>query len=260
VKRFYGDFYGASAAEFSIVGDIDPNEVKSLLTELFAGWKSAEPYARLVSTYRDRPSIRESIETPDKESAVFSAGLRIDMRDDAPEYPAMVLGNFMTGGGFLNSRLATRIRVKDGLSYSVGSFFSASPLDRDANFGAYAICAPQNAEKLVAAFDEEIAKILDKGFTDEEVAEAKTGWLQSRKVSRATDRELAQTLARREYLSRTLSWDEAFENKVGALTNEPIQAAMKKFIDPTKISVVRAGDFEKAKKAAAEAVPAGAGK
>jgi zinc protease len=255
-KRFYEEFYGASAAEISVVGDFDPKEVKALLSELFAGWKSAKPYARLASTYEDRPPIRETIETPDKESAVFSAGLRIEMRDDAPEYPAMVLGNFMTGGGFLNSRLATRIRVKDGLSYGVGSFFGASPFDRDANFGAFAIYAPQNAGKLVTAFDEEIAKILDKGFTDDEIAEAKKGWLQSRKVSRATDRELAQTLARREFLERTLAWDDTFENKVNALTNEPIQAAMKKFIDPKKISIVQAGDFEKAKKATATATAA----
>ena len=254
-KKFYDDFYGASAAEIAVVGDIDANEVKAQLTELFGGWKNAKPFTRLASTYMDRPSIRESIETPDKESAVFSAGLRIDMRDDAPEYPGMVLGNFMTGGGFLNSRLATRIRVKDGLSYGVGSFFNASPLDRDATFGAFAIYAPQNGEKLVKAFDEEIAKILDKGFTADEIAEAKKGWLQSRKVSRATDRELTQTLARREFLSRTLAWDEAFETKVGALTNEPIQGAMKKFIDPKKISIVQAGDFEKAKKTAAPAAP-----
>jgi zinc protease len=152
----------------------------------------------------------------------------------------------MTGGGFLNSRLATRIRVKDGLSYGVGSFLSASPWDKSGRFGAFAINAPQNADKLVKAFDEELAKILDKGFTDEEIAEAKKGWLQSRSVSRANDRELARTLGGREYLRRTLKWDEALESKVAALTNAQILAAMKKAIDPSKISIVQAGDFAKA--------------
>jgi zinc protease len=57
-------------------------------------------------------------------------------------------------------------------------------------------------------------------------------------------------------LGRTLAWDETFETQVGALTNEPIQGAMKKFIDPKKISIVQAGDFEKAKKNAAEPAPA----
>ena len=245
VKKAYADFYGASVAEIAIVGDFDTTEVLAQLTKLFSGWKSPTPYARLVDVYRDLPAIRESIETPDKESAVFSAGLRLPLKDDDADYPALVLGNFMTGGGFLNSRLATRIRVKDGLSYGVGSFLSASPWDVSGRFGGFAIYAPQNSDKLVKAFDEEIARILDKGFTDEEIAEAKKGWLQSRKVSRANDRELARTLAGREYVGRTLLWDEAYEKKVGALTNEQILRAMKKFIDPSKISVVQAGDFKK---------------
>src|SRR6202008_3622695 len=113
-----------------------------------------KPFARLVTTYKDRPAIGDRVEAPDKESAVFQAGLRIPMRDDAPEYPALVLGNFMTGGGFLNSRLADRIRQKEGLSYGVGSSFSASPFDQDAVFGAQAIYAPQNADKLLAAFQD----------------------------------------------------------------------------------------------------------
>src|SRR5262249_35032687 len=119
VKGFYRDFYGASAGEIALVGDFDPAEVKGLLKDLFGGWKNAKPYARLVEKYEDRPVLRDSIETPDKESAVFLAGLRMDMRDDSPDYPALVLGGFMTGGGFLNSRLATRLRQKDGLSYGV---------------------------------------------------------------------------------------------------------------------------------------------
>jgi zinc protease len=246
VKATYADFYGASVAEIAIVGDFDKTEVLAQLTKLFGGWKSPKPYARLVDVYKDLPSINEKIEAPDKESAVFIAGLRLPLKDDNPDYPALVLGNFMTGGGFLNSRLATRIRVKDGLSYGVSSFLSASPFDVSGRFGSFAIYAPQNSAKLVTAFNEEIAKILDKGFTDEEIGEAKKGWLQSRKVSRSNDRELARTLAGREYLGRTLAWDESLESRVAALTNAQILAAMKKFIDPSKISMVQAGDFKKA--------------
>ena len=254
IKKFHKDFYGASAAEIALVGDFDTAEVKTLVKDLFGTWKNAKPYARLVDTFEDRPVIRESIETPDKESAVFLAGLRMDMRDDSPDYPALVLGEFMTGGGFLNSRLAMRLRQKDGLSYGIGSFFNASPLDRDASFGAFGIYAPQNADRFVAGFTEEIARALDKGFTAEEIAQAKTGWLQERTVSRSSDRELARDLAGNEYISRTLAWDEALETKVQALSNETILAAMKKHIDASKISYVQAGDFAKAK----ADVPAGA--
>jgi len=259
VKSFYQDFYGAAAAEIALVGDFDPSEMKGLLKDLFGGWKNAKPYARLVEHYEDRPVLRDAIETPDKESAVFMAGLRIDMRDDAPDYPALVLGEFMTGGGFLNSRLAVRLRQKDGLSYGVGSWFYASPLDRDASFGSFGIYAPQNSERFVKGYTEEIAKILDKGFTAEEIAEAKKGWLQDRTVSRSSDRELVRDLASNEHLGRTLAWDDAVEKKVAAATNETILPAMKKYVDGSKISYVQAGDFAKAKAMPAAEAPAPAG-
>jgi zinc protease len=246
VKQFWEEFYGAAAAEIAVVGDVDPAAARSLVEQLFGGFENRKGFARLVDTYQDRPVLRVSVETPDKESAVFAAGLRIPMRDDSADYPAMVLANFMTGGGFLNSRLATRIRQKEGISYGVRSSFVASSFDADAQFGSFAIYAPQNSERLVAAFQEELAKIVDEGFTDEEIAEAKKGWLQSRNVSRATDRELARTLASREFQSRTLRYDATLEEQVSSLTNEQILAAIRKYLDPSKISFVQAGDFAKA--------------
>ena len=50
------------------------------------------------------------------------------------DYPALELGNYMPGGGFLNSRLSTRIRQKEGLSYGVGSQLSVSSLDQAGAF------------------------------------------------------------------------------------------------------------------------------
>src|SRR6185295_1039962 len=251
VKRFHTEFYGASRAEVGAAGDFDPVELEAVITEAFAGFRSSKPYVRLADVFQNRPPIRQRIEAPDKESAFFLAGLRIEMRDDAPEFPAMTLGNFMTGGGFLNSRLAERLRQKEGLSYGAGSWFQASAFDRDAVFGSYAIYAPQNAERLLQAYQEEMDRVVKDGFTDEEIAEAKKGWLQSRNVSRANDRELARTLAAREFERRTLAWDATVEKQVANLTNAAIAGAMKKAIDPRQISVVQAGDFAKAATGAA---------
>ena len=63
------------------------------------------------------------------------------------------------------SRLATRIRQKEGLSYGVGGGFNASPLDKDASFSASMIYAPQNLAKLGAAFREEIERAARAGFS-----------------------------------------------------------------------------------------------
>lgn len=248
VKKFYTDFYGADHGELAVVGDFDDKEIAKLAGELFGGWKSSRPFARVPQVYHNVAPVNQSFETPDKANAFFLAGLNLSLRDDDPDYPAMVLGNYMLGGGFLNSRLAVRIRQKEGLSYGVGSSFGASALDKAGTFMANAIYAPQNVTKLEAVFKEEVEKALKDGFTAEEVKAAKSGWLQSRQVSRAQDNELVNTLSNGLYLNRTLAWDAGIERKIEALTPDQILTAMRKHIDPARITIIKAGDFAKAAK------------
>ena len=247
VKKFYKDFYGASNAQMTVVGDFDEKEISGIVQDLFAKWKSPKPFTRIKSEYRDVPVANTNIETPDKANAFFIARLNVKMRDDNVDYPAMILGNYILGGGFLSSRLAVRIRQKEGLSYGVGSGFNASSLDESGSFSANAIYAPENAEKLEAAFKDEIAKLLKDGFTAEEIAAAKSGWLQSRQLSRAQDRELSGRLNNYLFLNRTITWDAELESKINALTAEQISEAMRKYLTPDKITIVKAGDFAKAK-------------
>jgi zinc protease len=248
VKGFYKSFYGTSNATMSVVGDFDAAQLKALTTELFGNWKSTSPYTRIENNITAVKQINESFETPDKANAFFVAAYNFEMRDDHPDYPALVLGNYMLGGGFLNSRLATRIRQKDGLSYGVGSQFNAGSLDRVGSFFAFAIYAPENVEKLEAAFKEEIQKAITEGFIATEITAAKSGWLQTRTVNRSQDSGLAGTLNHYLFIKRDLSWDKSLEEKVMALTPEQINTAMKKHITPDKINIIKAGDFAKAKK------------
>lgn len=251
VKKFYQDFYGASAGQLAVVGDFDDAAVAALAKELFNGWNNKTPYVRIPTLYQDIPSMNKAFETPDKANAVFFAGMNLKLRDDDADYPALILGNYMIGGGFLNSRLAVRLRQKEGFSYNVGSGLSASSLDQAGGFTANAIYAPEVADRLEAAFKEEIARALQDGFTAEEVAAAKSGYLQSRSLQRAQDNSLAGRLANYLFLNRTLAWDADFEQKLAALTPEQIVAAMRRHIDPAKITIIKAGDFAKAKAKAA---------
>ena len=244
-KQFYQDFYGASNGTLTVIGDFDNAEISKLAGDLFGDWKSPRPFARVPSVYKDVAAVNQSFPTPDKANAFFVAGFNLKIRDDNPDYAALLLGNYMLGGGFLNSRLAARIRQKEGLSYGVGSGINISALDEYGRFTANAIYAPQNVEKLEAAFKEEIARMLKDGFTAEEVEAAKSGYLQSRQVSRAQDNELASRLNNYLFLGRTLQFDADLDAKLQALTPEQIVAAMRRHIDPTKMTIIKAGDFGK---------------
>jgi zinc protease len=245
-REFYKMFYGANHGELAVVGDFDTAEVKKTAAELFGSFKSAAAYERIKRGYEKVAPVNETIETPDKTNAMFIAGERLHVSDSDPNYPGMLFGNYMLGGGFLNSRLATRIRQKDGLSYGVGSMLSARSFDKDGEFMTYAIAAPQNVSKVEAAFKEELERALKDGFTAKEIEDDRNGWLQSQLVRRSEDGALAQILATRDLDGRTLAWDEGLEEKVKGLTPASVTDALRSAIDVSQISIVKAGDFKKA--------------
>ncbi len=251
-RRFYAEFYGASNGELSVVGDFDAAELTQTVTALFGDWKSPQPFVRIPRELKDVAPTSITLETPDKANAFFLAGFSIPVQDSDPDYPALVLGNYLLGGGFLNSRLAVRIRQKEGISYGVGSQVNASSLDRVGGFTTFAIYAPENASRLEAAFREELDRAVKEGFTPEEVKAAQDGWLQSQKVTRSQDGSLAGQLGSRLYLGRTMDFDKQFEARIAALTPESIGAAMRKYIDPSRLVIVKAGDFAKGQPAPAQ--------
>jgi zinc protease len=246
VKSFHQQFYGASNATAAIVGDFDAPAIEAVLRETFGAWRSPLPYKRIAEDYQAVPAREEIIRTPDKANAVYLAGYGFAMRDDDPEYPAIAIGGYMLGGGFLNSRLATRIRQKEGLSYGVRGGFSASPLDKDASFSASMIYNPQNVTKLGAAFREEIERAAKEGFTLEELEAAKTGWLKAREVSRSNDENLAGILSSYLFIGRDLLWDAQREDMVRKLAPAEVNASIQKHLDFMKMISVRAGDFKEA--------------
>lgn len=246
-KKFYKDFYGASSGEIAIVGDFDPKETQAQLAKLFGDWKSPSTFARVPSQYFDIVPANLSVETPDKANAFFIARLNLKLRDDNPDYAALTLGNYMFGGGFLNSRFLTRIRQKDGVSYGGGSGLNANSLDETGVFTASAIYAPQNVEKVEKGFREELDRVLKEGFTAQELEDAKKGYLQKLRQSRTEDFSIAGDLRNDLYLNRTMAFDEAFEKQIANLTVEQVNAAFRKYVTPDKISVFKAGDFAKAK-------------
>ncbi|MGI9039242.1 MAG: insulinase family protein [Gemmatimonadota bacterium] len=249
VRQFWTDFYGAQDGTMAIVGDFDPDEIRGVVEEVFGSWTAAHGFERIPDPYRDVAADEVDIETPDKTNAMMIAAQPVQIKDSDDDYPAMELGDYMMGGGFLNSRLATRIRQEEGLSYGVGSSFGAPALDDSGVWLAYAIFAPENADAVVTAFREVVAEVLSEGFAADELEAAKTGYLDSRRNSRTDDGTVAGQLSSQLYLDRTYEFTAEEEAAIRALTVEDVNGAMRRHIDPSKIAIFRAGDFAGAKEA-----------
>lgn len=244
VKKFYKEYYNGSTATAALVGDFDPAMVKQKMIKLLDNWSAIKSYTRIADPYKEHAAEEKEIKTPDKKNAMFLSGMDIKIKDDNPDYSALYMGNFIFGQGFLNSRLATRIRQKEGISYGVGSYINAGSLDEKSSFGSYAIYNPENKDKLMTAYKEELIKWINEGITQEELDAAKQGMLQSRQTSRANDGQLAGKLSSNLFLSRTMQFDKAMDEKLQSLTVAEVNAAIKKYINPAKMSYVKAGDFK----------------
>jgi len=244
VKRFHQTFFGASQGELVVVGKFDVAQVQTATTELIGSWKSASPYRRIVNNYQDVSRLNTKIETPDKENAQLSAGVRLRMRDADPDYAAMVMANYMFGGG-ITARLPDRVRNREGYSYSVSSSFTA-PVEGDAAaFSASAISNPTNTPKVEASFIDELTKTLKNGFTAAELAAAKKAIRDERTAARSSDGGLRSLIAQREQWGRTLAWDEALDAKLQGVTLEQVNSAFRKYINPEAVSIVKGGDFNR---------------
>lgn len=243
VRQFHARFHGASHGELALVGDFDADQVGAQLDTLFGDWDSRAAYMRLPCPYRAAPAAEQVLQTPDKTSAVFLAGANLDLGEDDPDYPALLMAGELLGGGFMNSRLTQRLRQRDGLSYGVGASFRAGTGGRCGRFNTSAIAAPENIGKVEAAFQEEIARALRDGFSAAELDAARTGWLQQRRLARTGAGGQAQLLASRMARGRTLAWDAGFEDRMRALTADQVTVALRRHMELARLSVVKAGDF-----------------
>lgn len=245
LQVFHDNFMGAQDADIALVGDFDQANIQQSLEKTLGDWNAKVDYKRIKTSASDVESVNRFIDTPDKAGAAFGAMTQIAVSDSHPDYPALVVANQIFGGGFLNSRLASRLRQKEGLSYGAGSFFNASSFDEKAIFGAYAICAPENLAKVEKGFKEEFEKVINDGFTQQELDDAVKGMLQNRRIDRAKDERLVGTLASNLDLQRSMTWDKEFEASLKSLTLKDVNEAFRRHLSLDNISIIKGGDKAK---------------
>lgn len=246
VKKLYEEQLGGAHGELAAVGDFDADFVKRTISGMLEGWSNGVPYRRIPNDGKFREEgATEVILTPDKANAVYLGGIAFPMKDTDPDYPALMVGNYLLGGAPLASRLSKRVRGEEGLSYGVGSFANVSSLDERGSFMIFAITNPANINKVDAAIGEEVAKFLKDGVSLVELDEGKKAYLQSLKVGRSDDSSLVGQIAKNLNAGRTFEYNAKVEEGVENLGMDQVRDVFRKFIDPKKLVIIEAGDFKK---------------
>ena len=106
--------------------------------------------------------------------------------------------------------------------------------------------------KVEAAINEELALLLKKGVTADELVRARKGYLQQQEVGRSSDGNLTAILTDNVFAGRTMQYYVDLEKKINAQTPDSVLKALVKYVNPQRLVVIVAGDF--AAKAAKTAV------
>jgi zinc protease len=246
IVSVYKDQLSSGIGEVAIVGDFEPEVAIKEIREALKDWETSTKFERIERTSKKGlEGSKGDILTPDKANAVFLTGLSFSMNEDSKDDIPLEIGNFILGGGTLSSRLGDRIRQKEGLSYGVTSSLSIPSRGDDARFTINAITNPGNIDAVEKAAMEELNRFIELGPTEAELVDAKKAYLESRKIGRASDAAIAGQLASNLDLGRTMAYVAEEEKQIANLTVADVQKAFKKYIDPKRLVIIRAGDFKK---------------
>ena len=243
LKAFHDAFYGADHAQLALVGDFDAGAVEPQVTRLFGTWQATKPYRRVPVPYRVTPSASQQLEAPDKANAYYLAGLSMRLQDDDPAAVPLLLGDRILGSAGLKSRIADRLRQRDGISYGAGSNLWTNPFEPNSYLTLFAIYAPQNLPRLKADIGQLLATLLQDGVTPEELTEAKSGLLQSWTVGRTQDRSLAAQFASQMKIGRTMAFEAEREAKVQSTSVDQVNQALRTYVTLDHLVQIFAGDF-----------------
>ncbi|MFZ4528973.1 MAG: M16 family metallopeptidase [Undibacterium curvum] len=248
--EFHKNFYGASSGHLVIVGDFEPQDVLTSLTPEFSGWDSKSPYAEIHQQAPERPAMSASIDTPGESSAYFYGRRYLPVGKAHPDFPALVVINYLLGQAGLESRLMQRLRQQEGWSYSVQSQFSADQTDPYARWDIVASSAPENLLKLRQAVTEVLQNVQQQGFLEAELKKAKLNIARADAQHRQSNQQLADMWNAALHEGQDLRIFQRLEASIQALTLEQVNQVAKKYVQPESWSVVTTADAAKAGKTA----------
>jgi zinc protease len=170
LRQFVRDRFARDVLKIAVVGDIAPDELKTLLDQTFGALPRQAAPAVLPEVTARNGGVLLLVKKPIPQSvAVFGQpGIK---RDD-PDWYAATIDNYILGGGGFASRLMSEIREKRGLAYGVSSYLIPL-LHAGVVYGTVATQNDRVAES-IALIRQQWQRMRDEGPTAQEIADAKT--------------------------------------------------------------------------------------
>jgi len=241
VKGFHRDYYGPNNAILGLAGDISPEEGFALAQKYFGGIPArAVPKGPDFSEGLNTQEKR--IQQADKLAQVPAIALSWKMPDrGSPDQPAMaVLGALLANGDA--SRLYQGLVKGRELALNVDSLYGLTSeweYNGPTLFTVFALYKPTaDADAMVAAVDEEIAKIVKDGVDDATLARIKTQLLADWYNGMESFLSRADTLAKLQLLWGDANVANEIPGWIDAVTSADVQRAARTYLTAANRTVI----------------------
>jgi zinc protease len=254
VKRFYSEHYGGRSLILAVAGEVQTEEVRHLFEQEFGSFTGPASVDINVTEPQPQPGIRrEVVIVKEKANVNILMGLAAPLRRNSEDYYAAILANSALGQSTLSSRLGLQVRDKEGLTYGIGSNFSAPSLAAGPWYISVSV-NPNNVDKAIDSSLNVLRDYVQNGIRPDELADEKSSAIGAFKVSLATNTGLAEALWNSEFFRLGTDYIDRFPQLIQSVTIEQVNAAIRKYFRPDQLIMVIAGDVEGSKPGAAPTI------
>ncbi|HWE24929.1 MAG TPA: pitrilysin family protein [Myxococcales bacterium] len=239
LRAFHGAHYGPEHLTLVFVGDIDPSALATALRQGFSGWKGENPLATGALGGWVAGQREIAVDIPGKTSVDVRFGQAVELRYKDPDALALRMGAAILGGGFTGRLMAT-VRDSEGLTYGIGAGINNDSFVAG-DFAISATFAPALLEKGIASTRREFSRWYQDGVTDGEVVARKTDLIGTYQVSLASPSGLASAILTTLERGYDLNWLDDYPDAINALTTSQVNAAIRKYLSPDRMKLVKAG-------------------
>ncbi len=241
VISFWKTWYRPNNATLVIVGDLSVADAEALARRAFGSWTRG-PLPTLVATPSPATASGKAttiyiVDKPKAAQSSFRLG-GIGVARSTPDYYPLMVVNTALGGSF-TSRLNNTLREKKGYTYGAGSSFTmrkaAGP------FRASAEVVSAKTDSALIEFMRELKSIRDP-LPAEELAKAQRYLQLGYAENFESTGDIAGQLSQLIPYGLPLSTLGAFNAGIGAVTVQSAQRVANKYLDPSKLTIVIAGD------------------
>lgn len=238
-KAFHAKHYGPANFTLVAVGDLDIPQLQAEVGRAFAGWTGGVDVIRTAKARAADAANDQTIFMPDKTSVTVVIGQATGLRYSDPDAQALRVATAILGSGF-TGRLMANVRDREGLTYGIRSTI-ANDTFNDGDWKISATFAPSLLEKGLESTKRQLTLWYEKGVTDDELERRKGDLVGTFKVGLATTDGMAGALLTAIHRGYDVSWLDEYPRQIQALTTAQLNAAIKKYLRPDAMVIVKAG-------------------